>query len=414
MPANTARRTAHHVGSAYLSFLLSRAVAGGLAISQPLSVPPSQSFIGNDGPWSGIELRVGNPSQNVDVFVSTTGSETFVVVEGGCQPADPSTCPSDRGDIFNISASTTWDFKGNYTLSVDTNLGLNSTLDEGAYGLDSLALGWQGSGLPTLHNQTIAGTTSTDFWIGLFGISPYPTNLSGFNTDDSYPTYLQSLRATGVIPSLTWGYTGGAQYRLKQALASLTLGGYDASLFTPSDVSFDFGTDNNRDLTLYVQSIVYTDGTHKDVSLLPPTNPGPFLTFIDSSAPAIWLPLSACRAFETAFGLTWNSTYGYYFVDDTLHNTLTSSNPNVTFTLSNTVSNGPVVNITLPYAAFDKTLGYGIGFINNLPSLQSQRYFPLQRAADSSQYTLGKTFLQEACVPYSVHCLSADTMYIVI
>ena len=403
MLGNTLRRTPHHI-AAYLSILaFSLTFADGL-LSQPLSVPPSESFVGNDGPWSGFELRVGTPPQNVDVFVSTTGSETFVIVEGGCQPADPTTCPSDRGGIFNVSASTTWDFKGNYTLSVDTNLGLNSTYDTGAYALDDIALGWQGSGLPTLHNQTIAGTTSTDFWIGLFGISPYPTNLSGFNADDSYPTYLQSLRATGGIPSLTWGYTGGAQYRLKQAPASLTLGGYDTSLFTSSNVSFDFGPDNNRDLTLYVQSIVYTNSTHEDVSLLPPSNPGPFLTFIDSSAPAIWLPLSACQAFETAFGLTWNSTYGYYFVDDTLHDTLTSSNPNVTFTLSNTMSNGPVVNITLPYAAFDKTLGYGIGFINNLPSLQSQRYFPLQRAADSSQYTLGRTFLQEACVPYSLLC----------
>ena len=184
--------------------------------------------------------------------------------------------------------------------------------------------------------------------------------------------------------------------RLKNALASLTFGGYDTSLFTPSGVSFDFGTDNNRDLTLYVQSISYTDSSNTDSSLLPSTNPGPFLTFIDSTAPAIWLPLPVCQAFEEAFGLTWNDTYGYYFINDTLRATLLTLNPNITFTLSNTATSGPTVNITLPYAAFDKTLGYGIGLINNLPSLESQTYFPLQRAANSSQYTLGKTFLQEA------------------
>ncbi|MCJ1379438.1 hypothetical protein MMC17_002539 [Xylographa soralifera] len=364
---------------------------------QPLSIPPSEIFLGNDGPWSGFELRVGTPPQDVDVFVSTTGSETVVVVPGGCQPDDPQTCPSDRGNIFHFNSSTTWDFKGNYTLSLETKLGLDSNFDVASYGLDDLGLGWQGGSLPTLHNQTIAGTTATDFWVGLFGISPYPTNLTDFNPSDSIPTYLQTLKTTNVIPSLSWGYTGGAQYRLKQALASLTFGGYDTSLFDPSFVSFDFGTDNTRDLSLYIQTIRYTDAIHVDVPLLP-LDPGPFLTFIDSTVPAIWLPLPACQAFETAFGLIWNDTYGYYFVDGALHDTLTASNPSISFALANTANGGPTVNITLPYAAFDKNLSYGIGLSNDLPSIDSQRYFPLQRAANDTQYTLGKTFLQEAYI----------------
>ena len=150
---------------ASLSLVLQQGFA---AQPQPLSVPPSESFIGNDGPWSGFELQIGTPPQNVDVFVSTTGSETFVVVSGGCQQLDPSTCPSDRGNIFEISASQTWIAKGSYTLQLDTNLGLDSVYDSGAYGLDDIALGWQGGGLPTLKNQTIAGTTSTDFWVGQY------------------------------------------------------------------------------------------------------------------------------------------------------------------------------------------------------------------------------------------------------
>ena len=372
---------------------------------QPLSVPPSESFLGNDGPWSGFELRVGNPSQNVDVFVSTTGSETFVVVPGGCQPGDPQTCPSDRGNIFQSNSSKSWDFKGNYTLSLQANLGLDSSYDIASYGLDDLGLGWQGGGLFTLHNQTIAGTTTTDFWVGLFGISPYPTNLTGFNSNDSIPTYLQTLKTTNVVPSLSWGYTGGAQYRLKQALASLTFGGYDTSLFDPSFVSFDFGTDNTRDLSLYIQAIRYTDTIHVDVPLLP-LDPGPFLTFIDSTVPAIWLPLAACQTFEKAFGLIWNDTYGYYFVDGALHDTLTASNPSISFTLANTANGGPTVNITLPYAAFDKNLSYGIGLSSDLPSIDSQRYFPLHRAANDTQYTLGKTFLQEAFVTKPVFNLT--------
>ena len=343
----------------------------------------------------------------MDVFVLTTGSEAFVVVPGGCQPSDPQTCPSNRGNLFNSSSSTTWDSKGNYTLSLETNLGSDSSYDVAAYGLDDLALGWQGGGLPTLHNQTIAGTTSTDFWVGLFGINPYPSNLSDFNPGDSIPTYLQTLKTTNVVPSLSWGYNGGAQYRLKQALASLTFGGYDTLLFDPNFVSFDFGTDNTRDLSLYIQAIAYTDEIRNDVSLLP-LDPGPFLTFIDSTVPAIWLPLSGCQAFEEAFGLICNETYGYYFVDGALYDTLMALNPSISFTLANKANGGPTVNIILPYAAFDKNLSYGIGLSKNLPSIDSQRYFPLQRAANDTQYTLGKTFLQEAFIIHLVQRLDSS------
>jgi len=43
----------------------------------------------------------------------------------------------------------------------------------------------------------------------------------------------------------------------------------------------------------------------------------------------------------------------------------------------------------LPYAAFDLVADYPL-------VIDSSRYFPLMRAANESQYTLGRTFLQEA------------------
>lgn len=52
-------------------------------------------------------------------------------------------------------------------------------------------------------------------------------------------------------------------------------------------------------------------------------------------------------------------------------------------------SGGESVEITLPYAAFDLTVAYPIEF-------NSTNYFPLKRAANDTQYTLGRTFLQEA------------------
>lgn len=103
----------------------------------------------------------------------------------------------------------------------------------------------------------------------------------------------------------------------------------------------------------------------------------------------MYLPSEACRIFEDSFGLVWNSTYQTYFVDEGLHESLLAANLNITFQLGNSETGGATVDIVLPYASFDLVSEYPI-----TPS--SLRYFPLVRAANDSQYTLGRTFLQEA------------------
>jgi hypothetical protein len=67
-------------------------------------------------------------------------------------------------------------------------------------------------------------------------------------------------------------------------------------------------------------------------------------------------------------------------------------NPNVTFTIGGT-QGGSTVSITLPYGAFN--LNAQFPFVANG---NSTPYFPLRRAANSTQYTLGRTFLQEAYI----------------
>lgn len=111
--------------------------------------------------------------------------------------------------------------------------------------------------------------------------------------------------------------------------------------------------------------------------------------FIDSTVSQIWLPQEACTLFEKAFNLTWNSDAQLYLVSDSQHRNLLTENANVTFTLSNFKDK---VNVTLPYSAFDLVAQYPL--VSN-----DTRYFPLKRANVSSQYTLGRTFLQEAYVP---------------
>lgn len=149
-------------------------------------------------------------------------------------------------------------------------------------------------------------------------------------------------------------------------------------------MSFGFAPDISKDLTVGLQSISTSmQGEH--VELLPNS----IFTFIDSTIPHIWLPVSACQKFEDTFGLTWNDTLGLYLVNDTLHNSLLSRNISFTFKIGNTTDRGPTIDIVLPYASFDLTVNYPI--VSN-----QTRYFPLLRAENDTQYTLGRTFLQEA------------------
>jgi hypothetical protein len=143
--------------------------------------------------------------------------------------------------------------------------------------------------------------------------------------------------------------------------------------------------DVTRDLVVSLQSISYSGSS--SMTLLSES----IDIFIDSTDPNIWLPGDACDSFEKAFGLTQDANTGLYLVNETQHNTLLNSDAEVTFRLSDVSKGGDTAVITLPYAAFDLTAEYPL--VEN-----SSQYFPLKRASNSTQYTLGRTFLQEACV----------------
>lgn len=165
--------------------------------------------------------------------------------------------------------------------------------------------------------------------------------------------------------------------------ASLTLGGYDASHFAPGNLTFSLAGDNSRDLVVGVQSITVDGSLHE---LLP----NPILVFIDSTIPHIWLPLNACEVFEAVFGISWDPASDLYLVNETTHQALLAQNASLTFRIGTDAFSSNVVNITLPYASFD------LEVLDTYPHVtNSTRYFPLRRAANDTQYTLGRTFLQE-------------------
>ena len=176
---------------------------------------------------------------------------------------------------------------------------------------------------------------------------------------------------------------------MKQVLGSLVFGGYDASRFTANNISFGFANDNSRDLVVGIQSITSDDRTIEPVNLLP----NAVLAFIDSTVSHIWLPLESCLAFEAAFGLQWDPLSELYLVNDSLHDALVSRNASFTFRLGTDTTSNQTTDIVLPYASFD------LEVLDTYPNVNgSTRYFPLRRAANDTQYTLGRAFLQEAWV----------------
>ena len=133
-----------------------------------------------------------------------------------------------------------------------------------------------------------------------------------------------------------------------------------------------------------VQSISSTETNGKTSELLT----SGILAFIDSTLPYIYLPIDVCEQFENALGLTWDPVTELYLISSSLHSSLVARGLNFTFTLGNSEAGGNTVQIVLPYAAFDLTA---------TPTLtnKTSSYFPLRRGNDT-QYTLGRTFLQEA------------------
>ena len=178
----------------------------------PISFTPAQNWEGIDGSWNTFNLRVGTPAQTVRVQISTSSQQTWVVAPRGCEGLNLSNCDNNRGDIFYSNESSTWESIGRYYLGLEENLDYSGDAD---YGYDVVALMGVGEGGPTLKNTTVGTFGAEDFWFGHFGVDPKPTNFSSFN--EPSPSYMTILSDQKLIPSISFGYTAGAQYRKSTA-----------------------------------------------------------------------------------------------------------------------------------------------------------------------------------------------------
>lgn len=112
---------------------------------------------------------------------------------------------------------------------------------------------------------------------------------------------------------------------------------------------------------------------------------------IDSTISEMWLPDAICDDFANNLGLIYDNSTQLYLMNSTIREQLLNSAPEFTFTVSDSGWSNQTINIVLPYAAFDLQVQYP--YYNS-----STSYFPIRRAANETQYVLGRTFLQEAYV----------------
>lgn len=386
-----------------VTFVLLRCGAGA-ATPEAFSITPSTQWYGDEGTWSAISIRLGTPQQWVDVLVNTVGSETWAVGPGGCVDNN-SICTAARGGIYNLSESTTYVNEGPFNLGVDQRLGGNGYAQ---YGFDTLTFGTTGI---TLNSTIIGSVNSSEYLVGMFGLGVVPGT---FNNVTSVAAISQLVEKAGVIPSNSYGYTAGATYQQKGVPNSLTLGGYDANRFVAHNTTFNLDPSENPTTfvnALYVSSSGTSNNWTTPVQLLSATDR--VTATIDSSTPYLWLPQSVCDSFAKTLGLTYNNSLGLYGFDGNAsqHSVLQNANLEFTVSLSDTSAVTEIVNITLPYAAFDLQLSFPAIPNTTYGSPDSTKYyFPIKRASGSGEYTLGRSFLQEAYLitdyernTYSVH-----------
>lgn len=317
----------------------------------------------------------------------------------------------ERGGLFRPATSSTWHALGPYALGLDPQLEFGGY---GAYGFDSIAL----SDRISVPSQIVGVINTTDYWLGLLGLGIKPTN---FTSDDTKTFLSNMIENQSLIPSHSYGFTSGAHYReqpkchlsndskltfagLKSVPASLTLGGYDTTRFEPHNVSFALDPDQNPVIGLVtisvtadplpsnVVSVAWNDAS---VALLGSGNAG--LYTIDSSTPYLWLPEEVCKQFEKALGLVYDEdlqlfTFGS---NTTQHQTLQNWNLTFTFVVADSPGSLETISLTVPYDAFDLQLSYPFPGLRANQSSPPTNYFPLRKAANNTQYTIGRAFLQE-------------------
>jgi hypothetical protein len=178
----------------------------------------------------------------------------------------------------------------------------------------------------------------------------------------------------------------------------------DLNRFVPNDVSFDMASGFQP--VVSVNSISVSSTPLSTAATRPNWTDNPFsllgasqaqLFTIDSSTPFLWLPEKVCDAFARALNLHYNDTLQLYLYDNaTDPSILADWNMTFTFTLADLPGSSKTIDITVPYDSFNHQLTFPFPALNGTVSSPAVNYFPLRKASNNTQYTIGRVFLQEA------------------
>ncbi|KAI1342406.1 aspartic peptidase domain-containing protein [Xylariaceae sp. FL0016] len=372
-----------------------------------LWLEPSQQWYGIDGNWSATTFSLGTPEQKVDVTVSTSLAEIWIVEDGGC--GSSALCDTARGGVYDTSASSSWASLGPWQLGL-TYLGIGGN---GDYAMETVGVYDSARHRQTsFDKQIVAAINDTGYYTGFFGLGIMAGNFDGVVAQSPISSLVEQ---DGVIPSHSYGYTAGAYYGGSSGTPlSLTLGGYDANRFEPHGTEFSLNasapqletlvrsittsvSDTSKAPTSWASSSISLSYFNESVTAL-----------IDGSTPYLWLPPVICDRFATAFNLTWNETLGLYLFSSIENLEAYRSSPDLTFTFTLSSKDNlddfgqpldvpGVVNITISANAFIQNLRYPFMDIIGYGS-PAVPYFPLKPTDNNSQVIIGRSFLQEAYI----------------
>ncbi|KIV93874.1 hypothetical protein PV10_05053 [Exophiala mesophila] len=355
---------------------------------RPIVATTSPGFLGYDGSWSAISIRVGTPQQYLAVLPNTLRQETWVVGPAGCDGT--STCATLRGGLFSSNESSSFTELGFFELN-------NGDSNVGYYGLDTIHLQDDAQ----TSDQIIALVNDTSDWIGTLGLG---VQQSRFQDSQNELPFLSSLVENGsLIPSHSYGYTAGASYRLKSVPASLVLGGFDANRFEPNNMTFTLSSGYRPIVAINSFTVSSSPPVGNNLPSNWASNPLPLqdaseaeLYTIDSSTPFLWMPPAICDKVADALNLTYDDSLDLYLFDNSSSpSDLVSWGLTFTFSLGNLRGDDANIDIRLPYSAFNLQLSYPFPNLNATFGSPPTNYFPLRRTSDSTQYAIGRAFLQE-------------------
>lgn len=358
----------------------------------PVQIDFGPDFLGDDGLWSPVQIRVGtNPEQWLLVLPNTLSSDTWVIGPGGCDGTQ--ICQADRGGLFYWNQSSTWRELGYFDLGYTDITGASL----GQYGLDNVSI----SNTVSVPQLPVAIVNSTRLWLGQLGLNVKETR---FNDNTAHISFLSSLvQNLSLIPSHSYGYTAGAPYALKGVPGSLTLGGVDTTRFTSTASSFTLGS--NYEPSLAITSIQVSSAVFEEMTIPSNWNNNPvtlsshadaFTATIDSSTPFLWFPESVCDMFASALNLTYDTNLQLYVYPANMSSkSLLLWGLEFTFFLANLPNSTATSDVTISFNAFNLQLSYPFPGLNAVSTSPSVDYFPLRRANSTTQFTIGRAFLQE-------------------